>query len=261
MKQRLSYALVCLLGFGLFFAGRWDDEGMWLLTSIDKLPLAEMKPHGLQLTPAQIYSATGPSLKDAVILLGGGTGSFISAEGLVITNHHVAFGGIQALSSVQDDYLKRGFHAKSHEEELPTTYTAQIVKGIRDVTPAVLAAVSDTMTPDQRDRAVRTASQAIEAAARDSSGLTCRVIEMYSGTQYFLYTFEVLSDEKLAFAHALRLPTFTVERMTLLKRLTLIVRNGKVDHVFYPVFPPDKHAEEVIAWLKKNPVAARGLGG
>ena len=73
--------------------------------------------------------------------------------------------------------------------------------------------------------------------------------------------FEVLSDEKLAFAHALRLPTFTVERMTLLKRLTLIVRNGKVDHVFYPVFPPDKHAEEVIAWLKKNPVAASGLGG
>ena len=71
--------------------------------------------------------------------------------------------------------------------------------------------------------------------------------------------FEVLSDEKLAFAHALRLPTFTVEGMTLLKRLTLIVRNGKIEHVFYPVFPPDSHAEEVIAWLKKNPVGTGGL--
>ena len=65
--------------------------------------------------------------------------------------------------------------------------------------------------------------------------------------------FEVLSDDKLAFAHALRLPTFTIEGMTLLKRLTLIVKNARIEHVFYPVFPPDKHAEEVIAWLKKNP--------
>ena len=66
--------------------------------------------------------------------------------------------------------------------------------------------------------------------------------------------FEVLSDEHFALIHALRLPTFTVEGMTLNKRLTLIVRNGHIEHVFYPVFPPDKHADEVIAWLKKHPV-------
>jgi len=65
--------------------------------------------------------------------------------------------------------------------------------------------------------------------------------------------FEVLSDEHLAFAHALKLPTFTADGMTLLKRLTLVVRNGRIEHVFYPVFPPDKHAEEVIAWLKRHP--------
>jgi peroxiredoxin len=62
--------------------------------------------------------------------------------------------------------------------------------------------------------------------------------------------FEVLSDEHLAFTRALKLPTFTVEGMTLNKRLTLIVRDHRIEHVFYPVFPPDKHAEEVIAWLK-----------
>jgi len=66
--------------------------------------------------------------------------------------------------------------------------------------------------------------------------------------------FEVLSDEQLAFTKAMRLPTFTVEGMTLMKRLTLIVRHGRVEHVFYPVFPPDKHAEEIIGWLKKHPV-------
>jgi len=67
--------------------------------------------------------------------------------------------------------------------------------------------------------------------------------------------FEVLSDEHFALTNALRLPTFTVEGMTLLKRLTLVVRNGAVEHVFYPVFPPDKHADEVIAWLKGHPLA------
>jgi peroxiredoxin len=66
--------------------------------------------------------------------------------------------------------------------------------------------------------------------------------------------FEVLSDEHFALTKALRLPTFTVEGMTLLKRLTLVVRNNRIEHVFYPVFPPDKHAEEVIAWLKEHPV-------
>jgi peroxiredoxin len=66
--------------------------------------------------------------------------------------------------------------------------------------------------------------------------------------------FEVLSDEQLTLTKALRLPTFTVEGTTLLKRLTLIVKNGRIEQVFYPVFPPDKHADEVIAWLKVHPV-------
>src|SRR6266513_2472081 len=65
--------------------------------------------------------------------------------------------------------------------------------------------------------------------------------------------FEVLSDERLAFATALRLPTFTVDGMTLLKRLTLVIRSGRIEHVFYPVFPPDTHAEAVISWLRQHP--------
>jgi peroxiredoxin len=64
--------------------------------------------------------------------------------------------------------------------------------------------------------------------------------------------FEVLSDEHMELTRALKLPTFTVEGMSLLKRLTLVARNGRIEHVFYPIFPPDKHADEVIAWLKKH---------
>jgi peroxiredoxin len=64
--------------------------------------------------------------------------------------------------------------------------------------------------------------------------------------------FSLLSDDKLTFTKALNLPTFEVEAMTLIKRLTLVIRNGLVEHVFYPVFPPDKNADEVIGWLRKN---------
>jgi peroxiredoxin len=67
--------------------------------------------------------------------------------------------------------------------------------------------------------------------------------------------FEVLSDEHLQFAGALRLPTFTVDGMTLLKRLTIVARGGRIEYVFYPVFPPDTHAEAVIDWLKRHPLA------
>ena len=70
--------------------------------------------------------------------------------------------------------------------------------------------------------------------------------------------FEVLSDEHLELTRALRLPTFTFDGATLLKRLTLIARHGRIEHVFYPVFPPDTHAQEVIDWLRAHPVGAAG---
>ena len=66
--------------------------------------------------------------------------------------------------------------------------------------------------------------------------------------------FEVLSDEHLTFTRALRLPTFTFDGMVLLKRLTLVARHGRIEHVFYPVFPPDTHAQEVMAWLAQHPL-------
>jgi hypothetical protein len=165
----------------LFVAGRWVDEGMWLLDSIGKLPLDNMKKHGLELTAEQIYSANGPSLKDAIVLLGGGTASFVSASGLLLTNHHVAFSGIQALSSVQDDYLKNGFWAKTKAEELQTNYTAQILVGMKDVTAEVLAAVNDSVSADARAGAIRSASSKIEHDAKGTTELSCRVVEMYSG--------------------------------------------------------------------------------
>ena len=66
--------------------------------------------------------------------------------------------------------------------------------------------------------------------------------------------FALLSDDRLELTRALKLPTFEVNGLTLMKRLTMVVRAGVIEHVFYPVFPPDRHAEQVLDWLKANPV-------
>ncbi len=200
MKKHALLALSAACALVVFLGSKTMDEGMWLLDSINKLPVAEMKRTGLQLTPEQIYSESGPSLKDAVILLGGGTASFVSAEGLVLTNHHVAFSGIQSLSSVKEDYLKNGFWARTRAEELSTTYTAQMVVGMKDVSAEVLSAISDTMTAEQRSKAIQAKSREIEKAARDSSENTFRVSEVFSGLKYYLFTYRPINDIRLVYA-------------------------------------------------------------
>jgi hypothetical protein len=200
MKKISGLLLLAVLLLLLSVGSRWMDEGMWLLDSIHKLPVAEMSKHGLVLTPEQIYSATGPSLKDAIVLLGGGTASFVSHEGLIITNHHVAFGGIQSLSSVQEDYLKNGFWARTKAEELPTSYTAQIIVGMKDVTAEVLAAAQDTMTAEVRGKALQLKIADIEKREKGTSRFTCRVSDMYSGGKYYLFTYESFNDVRLVYA-------------------------------------------------------------
>ena len=185
----------------LVFCG-WStmDEGMWMLTQLNKLPWTEMQKHGLALTPTEIYNPDGVSLKDAVVLLGGGTASFVSQEGLIITNHHVAFGAIQSLSSVQDDYLKDGFYAKTKMDELSTTYSARTVISIKDVTPEVLAAVSDTMNTEVRAKAIQAKIGEIQKAMKGTSDNEYSISETYNGVKYYLFGFEVLRDVRLVYA-------------------------------------------------------------
>jgi hypothetical protein len=200
MNKKVVVFFVALFAAAAFVGERWMDEGMWLLDTIGKLPVAEMKKHGLELTPEQISSANGPSLRDAIVLLGGGTSSFVSAEGLMVTNHHVAFAGIQSLSSVQDDYLKNGFWAKTKGEELSTSYTAQILIGMKEVTSEVLSTVTDTMSAETRSKAIQAKTTEIEKAAKGTTDYTCRVADMYNGVKYYLFTYEPFPDVRLAYA-------------------------------------------------------------
>lgn len=181
------------------------DEGMWLPGSIDKLPLSQLKKKGFELKPEDVYSTAKPSLKDAIVQISiGGTGSFVSPEGLILTNHHVAFGAVTRASSSERDYITNGFLAKSRGEEIPAQgYTISITQDYKDVTSDVLAAVTPEMSPAERARAITTKQQEIQRAAingREKEGIRAQVIETTSGYQYFLYTYLTVRDVRLVYA-------------------------------------------------------------
>lgn len=113
------------------------DEGMWLLPYLQKMNIGDMREKGCELSAEDIYSVNQGSLKDAIVIFGNGcTGEIVSSQGLLFTNHHCGYGSIQALSSLENDYLKDGFWAMSNEEEIPAPgLTATFIRQIIDVTP------------------------------------------------------------------------------------------------------------------------------
>ncbi len=201
MKAKITKFILLTVLFLVFAALSFPDEGMWTMNQLGKLPWGKMQKNGLQLTPEQIYSTNSTSLKDAIVLLGGGSSSFISADGLILTNHHVAYGAIQSVSSVEEDRLKDGFLAKTKGEELSIpAYSAQIVVSQKDVTDEVLSAVSDTMSPESRSKAIQMKTREIEKREKGTTEYECRVSEFYNGVKFYLFTFEVFRDVRLAYA-------------------------------------------------------------
>jgi Peptidase S46 len=181
------------------------DEGMWLPDMIDKLPLAQLKKRGFELKPEEIYSTTKPSLKDAIVQISiGGTGSFISADGLILTNHHVVFAAITKASTAEIDYINKGFLAKSRAEEIPAQgYTVSITQEYKDITAEVLSAVKPEMSSAEKTRAISMKQQEMQkaaAAGHETDGIRIQVVEASGGYQYFLYTYLTLRDVRLVYA-------------------------------------------------------------
>lgn len=124
------------------------DEGMWLPYLLDQLKVKEMQSMGLKLSAEDIYSINQSSLKDAIVLFGRGcTGEVISADGLILTNHHCGYGSIQSVSSVDNDFLKEGFWASRLEEEIPIPgLTVMFLVRVEDVTQSMLEGITPTHT-------------------------------------------------------------------------------------------------------------------
>jgi len=203
MKKRfLSIFCFILLAFAVS-----AQEGMWLLNQIDQLNLKEA---GLEISTTQIYSPGEPAIANAVVQLGGGTASFVSPEGLLLTNHHVAYTALQRASDVESNYLTDGFLAREKSKEIKAPgYEARILKEMKDVTSEIMKAAEGIKDLKERDRKINEASEVmtkkIEDATKDADA---RVVPMYNGKQYILFVYKVLKDIRIVYSPPLSIGNY-----------------------------------------------------
>ena len=192
--KRLLLSLAILLTSAMAFAG----EGMWipmLLQYNEK----EMQEMGMRITADDIYSINHSSLKDAIVLFGGGcTGEIVSDYGLLLTNHHCGFDYIQKHSSVEHDYLTDGFWAMDRSQELPCPGLSVIfLREMRDVTEKVLFNVTDDMTEEDRQATINENIKKITAEVEKQTTYKVSIKPYFLGNEYYLLLNEVYTDVRL----------------------------------------------------------------
>ncbi|MBP5797395.1 MAG: S46 family peptidase [Bacteroidales bacterium] len=192
--KRLLLSLAILLTSVMAFAG----EGMWipmLLQYNEK----EMQEMGMRITADDIYSINHSSLKDAIVLFGGGcTGEIVSDYGLLLTNHHCGFDYIQKHSSVEHDYLTDGFWAMDRSQELPCPGLSVIfLREMRDVTEKVLFNITDDMTEEDRQKTISENIKRITAEVEKQTEYKVSIKPYFLGNEYYLLLNEVYTDVRL----------------------------------------------------------------
>jgi hypothetical protein len=173
--------------------------GMWIPSLLEGMNEEEMKLLGSKMTAEDIYSVNKSSLKDAIVHFGGGcTAEMISPKGLLLTNHHCGYGRIQSHSTVENDYLKDGFWAKNHEEELANPgLTATFIKRIDDVTTQVFNGVTADMNVMEKQRLIDQNINKVTVSAKKETWQKAYVRSFFKGNQYLLFVTEVFEDVRL----------------------------------------------------------------
>ena len=191
-------------GHGFFLAGLFlmsatatacADEGMWVFNN---LPLGTLKArYGFE--PPPLWAEHLRS--SAVRFNNGGSGSFVSADGLIMTNHHVGADTLSKLGTKDKDYYRDGFFAKTYDEEAKAPdLELNVLVGIEDVTARVTAGVTAGLDDATAEKARRKAMAEIEKESTDKTGLRSDVVTLYQGGQYHLYTYKKYTDVRLVFA-------------------------------------------------------------
>jgi hypothetical protein len=238
MKTRLIiFGLILTLAVPLAFA----DEGMWLYNAFPSDRV--QKQYGFLPTQQWLDHLRLSSVR----FNNGGSGSFVSADGLAFTNHHVGADCIEKLATSGADYMKTGFYAKTQSEEAKCPdLELNVLVGIEDVTAKVKAAATSSMSTADAAQAQRSAMSAIEKDCSASSGLRCDVVTLYSGEVYNLYKYKKYTDVRLVFAPEFAAAffggdpdNFTFPRYDL-------------DITFFRIYENDKpvHLDNYLQWSK-----------
>ncbi|MDR0422248.1 MAG: S46 family peptidase [Proteiniphilum sp.] len=178
------------------------DEGMWLLKELNSESIARMKELGFTFPAEQLYDEANPSLKDAVVIFGGGcTGVAVSDEGLIFTNHHCGYGAIQKLSAVEHDYLRDGFVAKRRSDELPADgLTVSFLKSMTDVTDLIVPHLLSPLNEIQREKMADSLSGALTAQYEEDPFIHARIVPFYSRNRYYMVLYDLFRDVRLVAA-------------------------------------------------------------
>ncbi len=193
MKKILTILVLATLSLPSF-----ADEGMWIPMLLQRNEAA-MQKAGMHISAKDIYDINHASLKDAILLFGGGcTGEFVSEEGLVLTNHHCGYSYIVKHSSVEHDYLTNGFWAMSRDQEIPCPglSVTRLVR-MEDVTAQVLEGITEETSEPDREKIVEKNIATITVKAVEGTHYKAIIKPFYYGNQYFMYVNEVFTDVRL----------------------------------------------------------------
>jgi len=193
--KKFFISVALLLGMLRSYA----DEGMWIPLLLGQQVYKDMVKKGLKLKPEQLYSMNNASIKDAIIIFGGGcTGEIVSDQGLIFTNHHCGYDAIATASSVEHNYLHDGFWAANKTQEIPSEkLTARFLNRIEDVTKRVMDALGNTVGADRAKKLAEVQAAIVKEVTGDDEFKAAVVASMFKGNQYFLFVYDVYKDIRL----------------------------------------------------------------
>ncbi len=206
MTKRLFITLLLAL---CILPGARADEGMWLVQCLDRALEKNMQARGLKLGAREIYNEEAGGLADAIVSLGFYcTGSMISEDGLMITNHHCAYSDVAALSTPEHNYLEDGFWAHSRADEIPIPeLNFYFLRKVLDVTDEVKA-LKEELTAQGKPAGSRRISSIMETKYQKEYGMEAGLASMWAGTKYYLCLYDVYSDVRLVGAPPVTVAAF-----------------------------------------------------
>ncbi len=251
--KRLLLVLVLFVALLSMSAPR-ADEGMW---TFDNPPLKVLKER-YNFEPSDAWLQ---HLRLATVRLGGGTGSFVSPDGLIMTNQHIASGQLQRLSTAERNYIRDGFYAATLSEEMKCPdMTADVLVSYEDVTRRVQAAVKPGASDQDANAQRRAEIATIEKEAAEKTGLFCQVVTLYSGGEYWLYRFKRYTDLRVVFAVEESIgffggdyDNFTYPRHDLDISFLRAYENGKPAHTEYFQWSAKGADEKELIFVPGNP--------
>ena len=204
MKNRILLLLLILVPLRLA-----ADEGMWMVNALSRALVQNMENEGLKLGPREIYNEDAVSLKDAIVSLDFGcSGSMVSPEGLLITNHHCAYADVHALSTPEHNYLEEGFWAQTRAAEIPIPgKSVYFLKKVLDVTEE-LEALKEELSAEGKPFGSRKLSHIMETRYSKQTGLEASLSSMWAGSKYYIALYEVYTDVRLVAAPPVSVAAF-----------------------------------------------------